>query len=151
MNIKKQRVIKYIFLGFSIVLIVITIFLFIKFSNKDNSDGKATFDNRLFSSWTNGSVYTYQDDEMVDEQNLDENVFLLITEEKLSICSNDENLVKNCKDFSYTYKDNKISIDTNNYFIASGEYIVIFEDSYLSLEKISDNAKEIYKFSSPMG
>lgn len=152
MNNKKKNVIKYILLGTSIILIIITIFLFIKFKSKDNNTNQNNNkDTRLLSSWTNGIFYTYQDDSLIDKQTLDENIFLLIAEKQISICSNDENLVKNCIDFPYTYKDNKLSVDTNNYFLSSGDYTVNFEDNYLSLEKKNNNIKEIYKFSSPMG
>lgn len=152
MKTKMDNVRKYILLGISIIAIIITICLFIKFKDKDDNVNRNNIvDEKLLSSWSNGKVFTYQNDLLINEESLDRNTFLLITKSDVSICSVDENLTTNCNNFTYTYQDNKLSIDTDNYFLASGKYSVSFNDEQLLLEKKENDIKTIYKFESPKG
>lgn len=139
--------IKYIKWFLLVILIIVFGILGFKFVNydKDNFDISVIYDKE----WYKRGIAVYENDELFSEnQRLTGVQYMIFTKDSVTYC---DSMTEECDNYSYKYKDGKITIDAEDYFIPKGTYDIKYEDEVLVLS-IKDNINTIiYYLRSPVG
>ena len=141
--------IKYVKWFLLIILIICLIIIGIKFDNYENKDEFVISDIYNFS-WYKKGIAVYENGELISENKdiVSSNYYMVFTKEKVSYY----NLtMEKFDEYSYSYNDGKITINSEDYFISKGTYNIAFNDDLLELS-IKDNKTEyVYYFERSVG
>lgn len=100
-------------------------------------------------TWFKRGLAIYDNDKLIDEnQNLNGPVYMTFTEDKVTYCNLDTD---KCDEYTYSYADGKITINSENYFMPQGIYNIDIKDDVLELSVEDGSVTIIYYFKYPLG
>ena len=139
--------IKYIKWFFLMILIAGLIILGIKFINfdKDDFDISSIYD----LNWYKRGIAIYENDELFSENyNLAGIYYMTFMKDKVNYCNS---ISLECDEYFYSYKNGKITIDAEDYFISKGTYNINYNDEELELSVEDGEITTVYYFTTPLG
>lgn len=151
-----KKVVKYIKWILLIILIICFVILSIKFINYDNNDNRDLKDNQIFDindiygyDWYMSGLSVYKNGELViEDKGLISVHYMKFNDSNVVYCNSIDN---KCDKYNYLYKDEKMTIESDDYFVPRDMYDVEFVDNILQLSILKGTNKYIYYFKYPIG
>lgn len=145
-----KKYIKWILLVIFIISLIVTVFLFYKFINRNtdiNNQITQLYDERYFRT----GISHYKDGVLINENlHLSDDRYVVFTEKYIEYCNIDQ-VQDGCKKYNYSYNNGTIYIEAEDYFISKGEYNISFSDDGFDLSQLSSVGEVIYHFHIPKG
>lgn len=146
-----------------LIILLISLSIFgirvINYINSDNNNGEQTIvennditdgiDEFLISdiygfNWRKFGIAIYENNTLFSENNgLDGPYNMRFNEDKVTFCNN---VTNECDEYSYSYSDGKITINSGDYFVSKGTYDIKLKDDILELRILDDDLTIVLYF-----
>lgn len=143
-----RKYFKWILLIILIISLIITSILFINFSkNKNENNNNSTEISEILNKrWRRVGAALYENGKLVSENNeLYDLRYMFFTKDYVAYCNPPS---EDCDEYTYTYSDGLITINSEDYFVTKGTYNISFKETGITLSQTSGNIKVIYYFES---
>lgn len=135
-----------------IVCIIITMVKFINYSNDKfiiSDNDKFEISDIYNYKWYKSKIEIYENDVLKHESfNSLEPIYMNFVDNIVTYCNFD---TKECNEYTYSYGNGKITINSGDYFLGNGSYDLKFKDSVLELSILQNKTKLIYYFNYSVG
>lgn len=134
---------KWILLFILIVCIIMLSLKFIKYNNNsNNSSENGEINSKIYNAWSLYKVEYYNEDILINEEiEFEEKYYMSFDVDSVRYCDY-QNI--ECVEYSYSYNNNQIRIDAEDYFVTKGIYQISFSNTDLILTREENDYKIIY-------
>lgn len=145
-----KKNLKWIFLAILIIFIVITVVLFINFirSNNSSDNDKDNILNEIYDkNWFLLETTISNDLDILYKNESNGNIYVVIKKLVIEYCDSENN---ECREETYTYNNEMISIEGND-TLGKGDYVVDITEDNLKLSRKVNGRTITYYFEASKG